>query len=91
MHWLLHITGGDNGGGAWYLEWSGFIALVFEVLPIWAALIVLLRKHTCHVDGCHRFITHLDPEVHAPACGLHHSHRGLRGTVPPRVELKDRF
>jgi hypothetical protein len=82
--WLLHVTGGDDGSGAWYLEWSGFVSLVISVVPLWLGLFIFLKKHNCHVNGCRSVITHDDPAVHAPACRLHHSHRASRGVVPPR-------
>jgi hypothetical protein len=79
VHWLLHVTGGDNGSGGWYLEWSGFIALVVTVVPIWVGIVVFIRHHNCHVDGCKSIRTSLDPKVHAPACRRHHSLGHLHG------------
>jgi len=75
LHALLHYTGGDNGSGPWYLELSGSVGDI----PLFAAAIVLIRKHNCHVKGCTSIITHTDPEVHAPACKRHHSLRHKRG------------
>jgi hypothetical protein len=43
---------------------------------------VLARKHNCHVKGCKSVLTSNDPEVHAPACRRHHSHRAKHGRDP---------
>ena len=78
-HWLSHYTGGDSGSGTWYLEWSGFIALLVTIIPLWVGIYVFLRKHNCHVDGCKSVKTSIDPAVHAPACRKHHSKGHLHG------------
>lgn len=81
-HSLLHYTGGDDGNSPWYLEPSGFVSLVFTLVPLWVGVIVFLRHHNCHVDGCRSVRTSLDPAVHAPACRTHHSHGKLHGRAP---------
>lgn len=74
-HFFLHYAGLDNASGAWYLWWSG----IFGDVTVFAAVLVIAKKHNCHVKGCKSIITHNDPDVHAPACRRHHSYRGLRG------------
>ena len=80
-HWLLHVTGGDNGSGSWYLEWSGFISLIITILPMWIGIWVFIRKHNCHVDGCWRLRTHVD-EGGMVACKHHHTQRHKIGKNP---------
>ncbi len=78
LHWLLHVTGGDNGSGPFYLEWSGFLPDL-TMLSLLGAALHHIGRHNCHVKGCLSIFTHLDPKVHAPACRRHHSYRHLRG------------
>jgi len=81
--WILHYTGCDNLSGPWYGFWSGFGSDLGELLLL-GGLVTLVRHHNCHVKGCWK-IGHIDPAVHAPACGSHHSHRSLRGKIPPEA------
>jgi hypothetical protein len=53
-HWLAHVTGGDNGGGAWYLELSGFAGDITLFASMFTIAYALLRKHNCHTKGCWR-------------------------------------
>jgi hypothetical protein len=76
---IVHVTGGDNGGGVWYLELSGFVGDVLTVVPWFVAFWLVLRHHNCHVDGCRSVWTSTDPAVHAPACRRHHSLGHLHG------------
>jgi hypothetical protein len=78
LHALLHYAGLTNASGAWYLFWSG----IFGDATIFAGVTVLARKHNCHVKGCKSVLTSNDPEVHAPACRRHHSHRAKHGRDP---------
>jgi hypothetical protein len=50
MGWLLHITGVDDLTGRWYGFWSGFAG----DLPMLAAIVMLGRRHNCHVSRCPR-------------------------------------
>lgn len=66
LHFLLHVTGGDNGSGPFYLELSGFVALLGFVGAAWTYL-----KHArCHVDGCNKRGKY--PFQHYKLCRLHH-------------------
>jgi hypothetical protein len=86
-HLFLHYTGSDNVSGPWYGFWSGFGSDLGELVLLGACW-TLIRKHNCHVNGCWRVVTQHDPEVHAPACARHHSHRHLRGI--PRTKGEQR-
>ena len=77
-HWFLHHLGLDSASGAWYLFWSG----IFGDATIFGGVLILLRKHNCHVDGCKSILTSNDPAVHAPACRRHHSLGHLHGKDP---------
>ena len=71
FHFLLHITGGDNGSGAWYLEWSGFISLLFML----GFIIKWFENSRCHVGGhgfrgCRRHGRY--PFKHYKLCHKHH-------------------
>ncbi len=56
-HWLLHIWGANDEGGAWYGFWSGFGGSIPDFL-ILGGLITLYRKHNCHVQRCPRVGRH---------------------------------
>lgn len=43
---LLHLTGGDNASGPWYLEESGFVALLGFAAAGWT----WFKNSRCHVD-----------------------------------------
>ena len=73
--YFVHVLTGN--GYAW---WSGAGSDLGE-LTIVGGLVMLYRQRLCHVDKCHR-MGHHDPEVHAPACRKHHSHRERRGIIP---------
>lgn len=63
---LLHVTGGDNGAGAWYLEESGFLGLLFC-----CGFVITWFKHTrCHVAGCNKHGKY--PFQHYKLCKNHH-------------------
>lgn len=80
-HLFMHWTGSDNVSGPYYGFWSGFGSDIGEIALL-AGIYTLLRKHNCHVKGCKSVITSNDPEVHAPACRKHHSHREKHGRDP---------
>lgn len=80
-HAFLHYTGSDNPSGPWYGFFSGFGSDLGEI-TLFGGVIVLLRKHNCHVDGCKSVITSNDPSVHAPACHKHHSFKHKHGIDP---------
>lgn len=54
MTWLWHealrLTGSDNVSGAWYGFWSGFAGDI----PLIGGVLLLWRRHNCHVRGCWR-------------------------------------
>lgn len=66
FHWLLHVTGGDNGSGPFYLEWSGFISLLFAC----GFVITWFRHSRCHVEKCNRHGKF--PFHHYKLCKKHH-------------------
>lgn len=71
LHFLLHITGGDNGSGPFYLELSGFAGLLFA-----CGFIVKWYEGTrCHIGGagfkgCKRRGHY--PFKHYKLCHKHH-------------------
>jgi hypothetical protein len=68
MGWLLQLLGIDNGSGTAYLFWSGFGA----DLPIFAGIVLLYWRHTCHVEGCWRIARRKVPGTEHVVCGRHH-------------------
>lgn len=79
LHELLHPGSLGPHGGYWF--WSGIGSDIGEAAIV-GGIVTLVRHHSCHIDGCRR-LGHIDPAVHAPACKNHHSHRDLRGKMPP--------
>ena len=57
MSWLAHVLGVDNGSGRWYLWWSGFGAN-FQEYALIGAIVLLYRRHNCHVHRCPRIGRH---------------------------------
>lgn len=76
---LLHITGGDNGSGPWYLEESGFIALAGFITYFsgW------FRKHNCHKNWCWRLAKHKVGDGKFVVCKVHHPEMGRGFKVKP--------
>lgn len=66
LHFLLHITGGDNGSGPFYLELSGFLGLVLGC----GFVITWFKNSRCHVDGCNKHGKY--PFQHYKLCKNHH-------------------
>lgn len=66
LHFLLHWTGGDNGTGPIYLEWSGFVGQ----LSLFVGIGLFIWKHNCHRHGCWRFSKHTHQGT--PYCTKHH-------------------
>lgn len=52
FHDILYLTGGTNGSGPVYLEWSGFIGNV----TIFGGILVWYKHHKCL--NCHRIAHH---------------------------------
>ena len=72
---FLTFLGTVNGGGRWYLWWSG----MFANLTIFAAVIVFYRKHNCHVHSCWRLGSHRavdESGVEHVVCRRHHPDLG---------------
>lgn len=67
-NFILHVTGTDNVSGKWYAFWSGFGA----DLPELVIFLVLWRKVTCDVAGCHRIAFHRVHGTHFATCRKHH-------------------
>lgn len=78
MHWLTHFTGGDNGTGFPYLEWSGFLSIwIPPLLSSLAFAAVYARHHNCHARGCMRLGRFPAVEGGGWAyCRRHHAHGG---------------
>jgi hypothetical protein len=72
---FLTFLGTTNGGGRWYLWWSG----MFGNLTIFAALIVFYRKHNCHIHRCPRVGRHAAVDANGleyVVCKHHHPDLG---------------
>jgi hypothetical protein len=72
---VLTFLGTTNGGGRWYLWWSG----MFSNLTIFAAVIVFYRRHNCHVHRCPRLGKHSAVDengVEHLVCKRHHPDLG---------------
>jgi hypothetical protein len=75
---FLTFLGTVDGGGRWYLWWSGMFANV----TIFAAVLIFYRKHNCHIHRCWRLgrhtavdangIEHTVCKRHHPDLGKHH-------------------
>ena len=68
---FLTFLGTTNGGGRWYLWWSG----MFSNLTIFAAVVIFYRKHNCHIHGCLRIGSHKAVDangVEHVVCRTHH-------------------
>ena len=79
---ILTFLGTTNGGGRWYLWWSG----MFSNLTIFAAVIVFYRKHNCHVHRCWRIGSHKAVDangVEHVVCPVHHPGLGPRHHLLP--------
>jgi hypothetical protein len=79
---FLTFLGTVDGGGRWYLWWSGMFANV----TIFVALFVFLRKHNCHIHGCWRMGSHsavdANDVVHV-VCRHHHPDLGPKHHLRP--------
>jgi hypothetical protein len=75
---FLHVVGIEpRMPSTAYNFWSGFGSDISELAVI-GALLVLYRKHECHVNTCHRlhWKTWVDPDGHTHAlCKKHHPHK----------------
>lgn len=74
FHWLAHHFGTDNGGGGYYLWWSGAGSDLAELALIGAGWKLL----NCHEPGCWRLGTHATLEAdghHFRRCKRHHLER----------------
>jgi hypothetical protein len=68
FNWLFHTTGLDDGGGAWYLFWSGIVGDA----ALLGTLFVLLRRLNCHASGCWRIGVHRVVGTPYVTCHKHH-------------------
>lgn len=79
---VLTFLGVTNGGGRWYLWWSG----MFGNLTIFAALVVFYRKHNCHIHRCLRLGRHPATDVNGlehMVCRRHHPDLGADFRLQP--------
>lgn len=72
-HTFLHVTGGDNGSGPFYLEWSGWVGAV-EGLTFVGAVIAGMRHLNCREPRCwrpgHQIM--MADGTHIRTCHRHH-------------------
>lgn len=68
FHWWLHVTGSDDGSGAWYLWWSGFVG----DLALLGVLGGVVRATNCHAKGCWRPGFHPVKGTSFKTCRKHH-------------------
>ena len=68
LNWLLHTFGLDDGGGAWYLFWSGIVGDLALLGTLW----VLVRRLNCHTSGCWRIGVHHVVGTPYVTCRKHH-------------------
>lgn len=65
LWYLLHPLTGKG-----YQFWSG-IGSDFGEVTILGGLLMIYRKHECHLDTCHRPAWHPHPEHGHPVCRKH--------------------
>ena len=85
MHWLAHVLGLDDASGRFYAFWSGFGSDLSE-LALVAALVAVVRKHTCHVRRCWRIGHHPLDGTPWTVCRRHHP--DLPNKAPTREDLR---
>lgn len=79
---FLTFLGTTNGGGRWYLWWSG----MFGNLTIFAAVALFYRRHNCHIHGCWRLGRHTSVDVNGVeylVCKRHHPDLGADFKLRP--------
>lgn len=79
---FLTFLGVVDGGGRWYLWWSGMFANV----TIFAAVVLFYRKHNCHVHGCLRIGSHRATDLNGVdhvVCRHHHPSLGPAHRLHP--------
>jgi hypothetical protein len=84
LHDILNVLGVTDGGGRWYLWWSG----MFSNLTIFAGMVVFYRKHNCHVHGCLRIGTHKAVDANGTehmVCRTHHPDLAKKHRLHPHM------
>lgn len=71
MSALLHVLGIDSVSSRWYAFWSGIAGDVSSVAVV-GGIAAWLRKHNCHVHGCHRLARHPVEGTQHLVCARHH-------------------
>lgn len=79
--WFLHVTGSDDGSGAWYLWWSGFVG----DLAIFAAVILAARRLNCHAHRCWRIGIHRVDGTPYVTCRRHHPTTPLKRVTADHI------
>jgi len=74
---LLHVTGGDNGSGPFYLELSGFVGLMAGC----GFIITWYKRHNCHHHLCPRFGKHSVAHGKYMVCKVHHPDMGKKHKI----------
>lgn len=73
MAGILHVLGVDSVSSNWYAFWSGIAGDVGSFVVLFG-VVGLLRKHNCHVKGCHRvgrLVVHHENGTYT-VCAKHH-------------------
>lgn len=90
MRWLWHEIalwiGLTNASGPQYLFWSGF----FGDMSIFAAAVVLYRRHNCHARWCWRIARHPVEGTHYVTCRHHHPEMEDGGGAPTSAQIRAR-
>jgi hypothetical protein len=71
VHWLAHFLGLDNLSGSFYGWWSGAGSDLGEVTLV-GAMLMMVRRHNCHVHGCWRVGRHPVAGTTYVVCRRHH-------------------
>lgn len=82
LHQLAHWLGLTDASGPWYLWWSG----IAGDLPMFGALWLLYRRHTCHARRCWRLGLHPVDGTGFTVCRRHHpSHHDPKRYTAARI------
>ncbi len=87
LNWLWFHLGLSNGNSAWYLFPSGWGSIIIPpILTAAPIVVVLLRKHNCHVHGCWRIGRHPVEGTPYTVCSRHHPDGELTA-----AQVRDRY
>ncbi|MDQ1747151.1 MAG: hypothetical protein QOD07_1414 [Frankiaceae bacterium] len=86
---FLNVLGVTDGGGRWYLWWSG----MFGNLTIFAAVGIFYRRHNCHIHRCPRLGHHAAVDANGVeylVCRRHHPDLGRASRLHPHHLISQR-